>query len=44
MASFADYTVVDLTLALGPDTVMWPGVHVAVVGELVVDVAGNSFE
>ena len=25
MADFADYTVVDLTLALGPDTVMWPG-------------------
>ena len=26
MANFADYTVVDLTLALGPETLMWPGV------------------
>ena len=25
MINFPDYTVVDLTLPLGPDTLMWPG-------------------
>ena len=42
MANFADYTVVDLTLALGPETLMWPGV-LAPSSEVVETVARHGF-